>query len=270
MPGSWDARLMFELYLFDYLRKNNMHQTAEIFFREANLSFDPSIPTSIDVPDGFLHEWWSFFFDMFTSRQLTNCGSEESPSNMVEQTMEAMQQLDPSPSRQYVMNEQTISCLLAGADSWFNTGDNAIEPMRFPLIGAEQIPLGISSSLHQQDILASTSLSNLPGNLPNLTAQEVGCSVVAAARKANIPSEERGKDSMNTSDSINGNTSLLVEAGNTSEGSLTKQHSSDDNVKSASSHANGVGNAGAAFSKLPGCAAAADGFIGILTPNENA
>lgn len=58
------------------------------------------------------------------------------------------------------------------------------------LQGAEQIPLGISSPLHQQDILASTPLLNLPGNLLNSTAQEVGCSVVAAARKANIPSEE--------------------------------------------------------------------------------
>ncbi|XP_044507054.1 uncharacterized protein LOC123226574 [Mangifera indica] len=228
-----------------------MHQTAEIFFREANLTFDPRIPTAIDLPEGFLHEWWSFFYDVYISRQLKDCSSEESPSNMDEQMTEAMQQIDPSLSEQYLMNEQTISDLLASADSGFDTGVNAMESMTFPLIGAEQIPFDIQSLLHEEDVLTSTPLLNLPGNLVNLTAQEVDYSVLAAARQANTPSEESARDSMNTYDSIIVNTSLLGEADTTLEGSLTKQHSSDDNVKSASSYANGVkGNARADSSKF--------------------
>ncbi|XP_044483465.1 uncharacterized protein LOC123209459 [Mangifera indica] len=184
----WDARLMFELYLFDYLRKNNMHQTAEIFYREANLTFDPSMPAAIDVLKGFLHEWWSFFYDMYRSRQLTDCGSQQSLSNMVEQMMEAKQQLDPSPSRNYVMDEQTISRSLASADS--DTGVNPMESMGFPLIVADPSPFSSSSLLHQQDIFTSTSTLNLPGSFLNLTSQEVGSLVFEAAKKATIPSDK--------------------------------------------------------------------------------
>lgn len=56
--------------------------------------------------------------------------------------------------------------------------------------GAEQIPFDIQSLLHEEDVLTSTPLLNLPGNLVNLTAQEVDYSVLAAARQANTPSEE--------------------------------------------------------------------------------
>ncbi|KAF5473073.1 hypothetical protein F2P56_009716 [Juglans regia] len=76
MAGSddWDAEKMFELYLHDYLMKRKMHKTAAIFRNEANLG-----ETHVDVvsPEGFLHEWWSMFYDVYASRQLGSQPAKE-------------------------------------------------------------------------------------------------------------------------------------------------------------------------------------------------
>ncbi|XP_061341517.1 transcriptional corepressor LEUNIG_HOMOLOG-like [Gastrolobium bilobum] len=64
--GDWDPDKMLRLYIHDYMIKRGMHEVAEIFKNEAQL------PNNIGVlhsPDGFLHEWWSIFYAVFTSRQ---------------------------------------------------------------------------------------------------------------------------------------------------------------------------------------------------------
>ncbi|KAJ7959742.1 Transcriptional corepressor LEUNIG like [Quillaja saponaria] len=76
----------FERYLYDYLIKNNMHQTAEIFKREANPMLDPMTAVAIDVPGGFLHEWWSFFFDVFSASQHANYNPGAGTSTMMQET----------------------------------------------------------------------------------------------------------------------------------------------------------------------------------------
>ncbi|KAL2969310.1 hypothetical protein AAZX31_15G073200 [Glycine max] len=62
----WDADKILRLYLHDYMVKRGMHNAAEIFKKEAQV---PDHPVLVDSPDGFLHEWWSIFYEVFTSRQ---------------------------------------------------------------------------------------------------------------------------------------------------------------------------------------------------------
>ncbi|KAH9797030.1 transcriptional corepressor LEUNIG-like [Citrus sinensis] len=59
--SGFDAQRMLELYLHDYFVKHNMHETAETFRKEVNVEASHSV--AIDVPDGFLHEWWCIFYD---------------------------------------------------------------------------------------------------------------------------------------------------------------------------------------------------------------
>ncbi|KAM7525084.1 hypothetical protein LguiA_014986 [Lonicera macranthoides] len=70
MADGWNPYQMLDLYIHDYMVKNNMPQTAEIFAREANVS--PQHRVAIDVPEGFLNEWWSIFWDMYSARARGN------------------------------------------------------------------------------------------------------------------------------------------------------------------------------------------------------
>ncbi|ONI10470.1 hypothetical protein PRUPE_4G049300 [Prunus persica] len=63
----WDAEKMLDLYLHDYMVKKNMHKTAAAFRKEANVCGTPVV---INTPDGFLHEWWSLFHDVYAAREL--------------------------------------------------------------------------------------------------------------------------------------------------------------------------------------------------------
>ncbi|RDX76208.1 Transcriptional corepressor LEUNIG-HOMOLOG, partial [Mucuna pruriens] len=69
----WDADRILRLYLHDYMIKRGMHNAAEIFKNEAQVPDNPVdmkfLDSVIDSPDGFLHEWWSIFYEVFTSRQ---------------------------------------------------------------------------------------------------------------------------------------------------------------------------------------------------------
>ncbi|KAL2494999.1 uncharacterized protein Fot_38756 [Forsythia ovata] len=56
---------MLDLYIHDYMVRNNMHTTAEIFAGEAKV-----IPKAVAInsPEGFLTEWWSLFWDVYCAR----------------------------------------------------------------------------------------------------------------------------------------------------------------------------------------------------------
>ncbi|XP_037492439.1 transcriptional corepressor LEUNIG_HOMOLOG isoform X4 [Jatropha curcas] len=60
----WDAEKMLDLYVHDYLVKRKLHNTAAIFQKEANVGANPV------AIDGFLHEWWTLFYDLYASKQL--------------------------------------------------------------------------------------------------------------------------------------------------------------------------------------------------------
>ncbi|RCV24923.1 hypothetical protein SETIT_5G125300v2 [Setaria italica] len=61
----WEADKMLDSYIYDYLLKRNMQNTAKAFQAESNV---PSDPVAIDAPGGFLFEWWSVFWDIFIAR----------------------------------------------------------------------------------------------------------------------------------------------------------------------------------------------------------
>ncbi|KAF2583421.1 hypothetical protein F2Q68_00003712 [Brassica cretica] len=73
-----------DVYIYDYLVKKKLHNTAKSFMTEGKVSPDPvavfvSLGTArfklcdysdvaIDAPGGFLFEWWSVFWDIFIAR----------------------------------------------------------------------------------------------------------------------------------------------------------------------------------------------------------
>ncbi|CAO2185900.1 unnamed protein product [Urochloa humidicola] len=61
----WEADKMLDSYIYDYLLKRNLQNTAKAFQAESNV---PSAPVAIDAPGGFLFEWWSVFWDIFIAR----------------------------------------------------------------------------------------------------------------------------------------------------------------------------------------------------------
>ncbi|KAH6792927.1 LEUNIG-like protein [Perilla frutescens var. hirtella] len=66
---EWDAQKMLDLYIYDYLVRKNMHTTADILAQEADIH-----PKSVVInpPEGFLSEWWSLFWDVYSSRVPNN------------------------------------------------------------------------------------------------------------------------------------------------------------------------------------------------------
>nr|XP_011460664.1 PREDICTED: transcriptional corepressor LEUNIG-like [Fragaria vesca subsp. vesca] len=62
----WDAEKMLDLYVHDYMVKKNMHKTAAIFRKEADVYSES--PVVIDTKEGFLNEWWTVFYDMYSLR----------------------------------------------------------------------------------------------------------------------------------------------------------------------------------------------------------
>ncbi|KAG2308878.1 hypothetical protein Bca52824_028626 [Brassica carinata] len=63
--SNWEADKMLDVYIYDYLVKKKLHSTAKSFMTEGKVSPDP---VAIDAPGGFLFEWWSVFWDIFTAR----------------------------------------------------------------------------------------------------------------------------------------------------------------------------------------------------------
>ncbi|KAJ8616177.1 hypothetical protein MRB53_035549 [Persea americana] len=63
--SNWEADKMLDVYIYDYLLKRNLHDSAKAFMAEGKVSGDP---VAIDAPGGFLFEWWSVFWDIFIAR----------------------------------------------------------------------------------------------------------------------------------------------------------------------------------------------------------
>ncbi|XP_027330121.1 transcriptional corepressor LEUNIG-like isoform X2 [Abrus precatorius] len=62
---NWEADKMLDVYIYDYLKKRQLHASARIFQAEGSVSMDPVV---IDAPNGFLFEWWSVFWDIYIAR----------------------------------------------------------------------------------------------------------------------------------------------------------------------------------------------------------
>ncbi|KAL7151742.1 hypothetical protein ABFS83_04G052000 [Erythranthe nasuta] len=63
--SNWEADKMLDVYIYDYLKKRNLLNSAKAFMTEGKVATDP---VAIDAPGGFLFEWWSVFWDIFIAR----------------------------------------------------------------------------------------------------------------------------------------------------------------------------------------------------------
>ncbi|KAF3792195.1 Transcriptional corepressor LEUNIG-like protein [Nymphaea thermarum] len=63
--NNWEADKMLDVYIYDYLLKRNLQNSAKAFMAEGKVAADP---VAIDAPGGFLFEWWSVFWDIFIAR----------------------------------------------------------------------------------------------------------------------------------------------------------------------------------------------------------
>ncbi|KAL3522293.1 hypothetical protein ACH5RR_015127 [Cinchona calisaya] len=100
--GDWDAQKILDKYIHDYMKRKNMHETAEIFAQEANV--DDKAAVAIDAPEGFLKEWWSLFWDVFSSRLESSSQAAAATGNVPQNFPPVMPR--PPMSQQTIANMQ--------------------------------------------------------------------------------------------------------------------------------------------------------------------
>ncbi|KAI3800403.1 hypothetical protein L1987_28493 [Smallanthus sonchifolius] len=67
------------LYILDHIRNLGMHQTAEVFSREAGIS---EADSGLNLPDNFLSDWWSIFWDSYNLMMHARAsGGEDMPES---------------------------------------------------------------------------------------------------------------------------------------------------------------------------------------------
>ncbi|XP_058201049.1 transcriptional corepressor LEUNIG-like isoform X1 [Rhododendron vialii] len=86
---DWDAEKMLDMYIYDYLVKRNFKAAAEMFARDANVCNNLAV---INEPYGFLTEWWTIFWDIYSSRELARPQAMENSTVKLTQMMENEQQ----------------------------------------------------------------------------------------------------------------------------------------------------------------------------------
>ncbi|KAL0095994.1 hypothetical protein J3Q64DRAFT_1705687 [Phycomyces blakesleeanus] len=69
------ATELLHLYIYDYCKKRNFAQAARVFSAEANVSTDHLPP--VDVPTGFLADWWGVFWDVYHAKHKDAQASKE-------------------------------------------------------------------------------------------------------------------------------------------------------------------------------------------------
>jgi len=87
---SSNSKQLLNAYVYDFLIKSSLPQTASTFIKEADVPTDNSnnktiktppqrellpLAISMDAPQGFLYEWWQIFWDVFNAR--THRGGSE-------------------------------------------------------------------------------------------------------------------------------------------------------------------------------------------------
>ncbi|XP_072965935.1 transcriptional corepressor LEUNIG-like isoform X2 [Typha angustifolia] len=100
--NNWEADKMLDVYIYDYLVKRNMQASAKAFQAEGKVSPDP---VAIDVPGGFLFEWWSVFWDIFIAR--TNEKHSDVAASYIEtQLIKAREQQQQQQQQQPQLQQQ--------------------------------------------------------------------------------------------------------------------------------------------------------------------
>lgn len=115
---------MLDVYIYDYLVKRNLHNSAKAFMNEGKVATDP---VAIDAPGGFLFEWWSIFWDIFDARtrdkppqgataasiDLMKSREQQMRIQLLQQQNAHLQRRDPNhPSVNGAMNNSDVSAFL--------------------------------------------------------------------------------------------------------------------------------------------------------------
>ncbi|KAL8463326.1 hypothetical protein ACS0TY_033332 [Phlomoides rotata] len=87
---EWDPQKMLDLYIHDYLVRKNLQHSADTLSQEANMQPKHVV---INPPEGFLSEWWSLFWDVYTSRLGVNPSGELASTSTPPQSSESVPQI---------------------------------------------------------------------------------------------------------------------------------------------------------------------------------
>lgn len=76
-PSLPEARAteLLHTYIYDYCKKHNFGQAAKAFAQEAGVQVDQIPP--IDIPSGFLGDWWSVFWDVYNAKHNETMASKD-------------------------------------------------------------------------------------------------------------------------------------------------------------------------------------------------
>ena len=66
---------LLHMYIYDYCKKRNFPQAARAFAAEAHVQQDRMPP--IDIPSGFLSDWWGVFWDVYNAKHNEAVASKE-------------------------------------------------------------------------------------------------------------------------------------------------------------------------------------------------
>ncbi|WJX95711.1 hypothetical protein P8452_76996 [Trifolium repens] len=110
--NSDQTHKMLDAYIYDYLMKRELYETAKAFHDEGAVETD----VVIDAPGGFLYEWWTVFWELFMAKQgLSN--SEPALSYLQAQEMRKQEELEsiqfalqsPAQQQQYGAETQVLN-----------------------------------------------------------------------------------------------------------------------------------------------------------------
>eukprot|EP00268_Persea_americana_P050406 TRINITY_DN547_c0_g1_i6.p1 TRINITY_DN547_c0_g1~~TRINITY_DN547_c0_g1_i6.p1 ORF type:complete len:873 (+),score=200.00 TRINITY_DN547_c0_g1_i6:272-2890(+) len=105
---NWEADKMLDVYIYDYLVKRNLHNTAKAFQAEGKVSSDP---VAIDAPGGFLFEWWSVFWDIFiarTNEKHSDVAASYIETQLIKAREQQQQQQSQQPQHQQQQQQQQM------------------------------------------------------------------------------------------------------------------------------------------------------------------
>ncbi|KAI4305141.1 hypothetical protein L6164_028527 [Bauhinia variegata] len=182
--ADWDNRLMLELYLYDYLMKRNLHETAEIFRKESNLSLDPMTRPAIDIPEGFLLEWWraNFEFETFRAWMHENYTFEKVPSTKGKEILETKQGSNASQGGLYPNNEQINRQLPNNLACTMHRRWKSLEAVA--VNGIDNESQGFVPSSYQKELLTCKSGICTPANATETKSQRKESSALASSKAA--------------------------------------------------------------------------------------
>ncbi|KAI6671024.1 hypothetical protein NL676_005909 [Syzygium grande] len=272
--NGWDSRAMLDRYIYDYMIKKNMHETPEIFRREAALASENALPGGIDVPEGFLYEWWLIFYEAFVASQLDNGSfSGSSPTTM----MTFPQETTASLTRQSVMNEEMTRDLANDTNTRLIFGDDFMWSKEWPSTKADHLPQNLMPLPYQQNPSTFSSTSN-PVVVTDDLITQVGAHLVPPGLENHILSSRKVEDHKKII-VLSG----LAESSNkrkaSSEGNSgmpgffllhsddTEDNPSDMSAEANSSHVNEMnGEAKVSSSTSKKCSSASDASKDIVSP----